>query len=72
MPTYLPLAGVAAVIAVVVLTLVAGVVVNWRRRCPHCGARDVRIDDPRMVNGRRENFAYCGACGKNRRRDFKP
>jgi hypothetical protein len=68
MPIYVPLAGVAAAVAVAVLTLVGGAVVEWWRRCPHCGARDTRIDDHLAMRGRRVNFPLCGTCGKNHRR----
>lgn len=34
-------------------------------RCPHCGARGVRIADSHISDGCTLVFDYCGQCGKN-------
>lgn len=34
-------------------------------RCPHCGARGVKLLEPLIKDGYNTDQPYCGACGKN-------
>ena len=34
-------------------------------RCPHCGAKGVKLVEPLMKDGYDTDRPYCGACGKN-------
>lgn len=34
-------------------------------KCPHCGARGVKIADEISRDGVSFRFDYCGVCGKN-------
>lgn len=37
----------------------------WASRCPHCGARGVRCEDRRWMDGLEFSWPYCGKCGRN-------
>ena len=34
-------------------------------RCPHCGARGVKVADDRKFDGVKVGVDYCGQCGRN-------
>lgn len=41
-------------------------------RCPHCGARGVKLFEPLIMDGHQADEPYCGQCGKNYPPDPEP